>query len=414
MHKQTIVKFFSVLVFGTLLTACEEPADNKSSASSPASEPAFTGQASPLPDQVFWGDLHTHSRYSLDSYAFGNRALSPDDAFKFAKGEAITAHTGETAQLKRPLDFLLVSDHAEFLGVAASIEDKNKLLLDAPLGQQWSSWISGNNIQAVVEDWVGRMTGEVENKNYPSDEIMLSIWDNLTAISNRHNQPGKFTAFLGYEWTSMVDGDNLHRVVLFRDGPEKVKTMIPTSSLESNDPEYLWSRLAAYEASTGGQVMAIPHNGNLSGGIMFDTQTLSGGALTPAYAKTRIRWEPVYEMTQVKGDAETLPIASPEDGFADYENWDMTDIQMNAYTDEEILQAANGGYARPALKRGLVISQVCVVLEPSFNTVTEFLLLNINPHIAPALAAYIFFTVHIPSSCHANQRLTNFILTKRF
>ncbi|MGC6472319.1 MAG: DUF3604 domain-containing protein [Parvibaculales bacterium] len=368
MQKHIVFKLVNALVLGILLTACDEPASNPPPLSE-ADVPPTSTAVTALPDQVFWGDLHTHSRYSLDSYAFGNRALSPDDAFKFAKGKPITAHTGETAQLSRPLDFLLVSDHAEFLGVAASIEDENKLLLDSSLGRQWSSWIAESNIEAVIQDWVGRMTGEVENNNYPSDEIMYSIWDNLTAISDRHNQPGKFTAFLGYEWTSMVNGDNLHRVVLFRDGPEKVKTMIPTSSLESNDPEYLWTRLAEYEASTGGQVMAIPHNGNLSGGIMFDTKTLSGAPLTTAYAKTRIRWEPVYEMTQVKGDAETLPVASPEDVFADYENWDMTDIQMNAYSDDEMLAVAEGGYARPALKRGLSLEKALGVNPYKFGMI---------------------------------------------
>ena len=377
---EKIIKNLSafIMVAGvfTCLAACEQkPAQDKRQTS--AETPHITNA---YPQEVYWGDLHVHSRFSMDSFSFGNETLSPDDAFRFAKGEAIKAHNGEMAQLKKPLDFLLVSDHAEYLGVVASIVDRKNGIENTSLGKRWKAWLDSDNLPAILNEWVGMIdnagTGfahadaDADNdaednaedngvslttsvNDYPSPAFFNSVWREMTAIAERHNAPGRFTAFTGYEWTSMVEGDNLHRVVLFRDGPEVTKNLVPTSSIDSTDPEYLWARLAEYEQETGGQVMAIPHNGNVSEGRQFSDTRNSGAAFDQAYARTRIRWEPIVEITQVKGDSETHPVVSPEDEFADYESWDETDINSNPYPADQLEKIFTGSYARPTLKAGL-------------------------------------------------------------
>jgi len=290
--------------------------------------------------------------------------LSADDAFKFAKGEPIEAHTGDIAQLKKPLDFLLVSDHAEFLGVIASIMDRKHGIDETKLGKRWRAWFEEDNIQAILNEWVATLDAasspagaEAQNIKYPPDSFFNEVWRDMVDMAERHNDPGKFTAFSGYEWTSMIEGDNLHRVVIFRDGPEKTSGVVPVSSIESSDPEYLWARLEDYEQKTGGQVLAIPHNSNLSEGRMFSQTRISGAMLDTAYANTRIRWEPVLEMTQVKGDSETHPLVSPDDDFADFENWDETDINRNPIPDDKKKAVYSGSYARPALKTGIAMEE---------------------------------------------------------
>jgi hypothetical protein len=184
----------------------------------------------------------------------------------------------------------------------------------------------------------------------PFDDIARSTWDFMAETADAYNAPGQFTAFIGYEWTSTPGGNNLHRVVIFADDAEKATRVVPFSSFDSADPEDLWAYLAAYEAKTGGRALAIPHNANLSNGLMFDTRTLSGKQLTRAYAETRMRFEPLHEMTQIKGDSETHPKLSPEDEFADYETWDKSNLTGTAPTTAEMLP---GNYARSSLRRGL-------------------------------------------------------------
>ena len=168
--------------------------------------------------------------------------------------------------------------------------------------------------------------------------------------ADEHNQPGKFTAFIGYEWTAAPDGNNLHRVVIYRDGAGTVGQVPPFSGQDSLDPRELWKALARYEAQTGGEVIAVPHNGNLSNGIMFPAKSLDGKPIDADYARLRARWEPIYEVTQVKGDSESHPTLSSEDDFADFENWDQDNIGRNAAKEDWMLQHE---YARGALKLGL-------------------------------------------------------------
>jgi hypothetical protein len=183
-------------------------------------------------------------------------------------------------------------------------------------------------------------------------DFMWPVWNEMVAAAEKYNDPGKFTAFIGYEWTSLVKGNNLHRVVIFRDDGDKAGSRLPYTLADSPDPEDLWTNLQEYEEETGGSVLAIPHNGNLSNGLMFDVETLSGGEITVDYAKRRQQWEPLYETTQIKGDGETHPhpLVSPDDEFADYENWDFGNLDLSAKKEPEMLP---GDYARSGLKRGL-------------------------------------------------------------
>ncbi len=181
-------------------------------------------------------------------------------------------------------------------------------------------------------------------------QMMQAAWSSAVKNADKYYNPGVFTTFHGYEWTSMPGGNNLHRVVIFRDGAERTSQILPFSQYDSHDVEDLWENLDAYERNTGGQVMSIAHNGNISNGIMFDTRTFSGKNLSKSYAETRMRFEPLYEVTQQKGDGEAHPLLSPDDQFADFETLDAGNISGKVAKTPEMLPKE---YARPALKEGL-------------------------------------------------------------
>lgn len=301
-----------------------------------------------LADAPLWGDLHVHSNFSFDAYSFGNTNLGPDKAYEFAMGKPVRAHNGEIAQLAKPLDFLLVADHSEFMGLFRGMDNNDPTIMDSALGQRWSGYFNAGTQAPISHEYVQMIERQREIERLPYD-FSKNVWLNLIDIAERYNKPGRFTTLLGYEWTSMVQGDNLHRVVVYRDNPDRAGQLLPLSALDSPDPEDLWDFLAGYEAETGGQAIAIPHNGNVSNGVMFADTRLDGGPLTPDYAEKRQKWEPLYEVTQVKGDAEAHPFLSPEDEFADFETWDQGNLRM----DEKKPEMLAAEYARPALKRGL-------------------------------------------------------------
>ena len=316
---------------------------------------AIDVEVSPVPDDVYWGDLHVHSNLSFDSNSFGNQNLGPEAAYRFARGEEVQTSSGQRAKLSRPLDFLMVADHAEYLGLLTGIQDGSKAALSTTLGKRWQGYLkNAEGMGPIMDEYVAMVTG-VRPQEVPGKAFTKTVWKYVVDVAERYNDPGKFTAFAGYEWTSMPGGRNMHRVVVFRDGPEKTGQIIPFSALESDDPERLWEFLDQYERSTRGNVLAIAHNGNLSGGLMFDDTTLSGKRLTTDYAKTRMRWEPVYEVTQVKGDGEAHPLLSPDDEFADFETWDETDISLKPKPNDPVLRKKMlaGEYARSGLKKGL-------------------------------------------------------------
>ncbi|MFN2101061.1 DUF3604 domain-containing protein [Altererythrobacter sp. MF3-039] len=332
------------------ITGCGSDPD-----SAPTSSASEEGESIGNPDKLLWGDLHVHSNLSFDSNSFGNENLGPDIAYRFARGEEVTASSGTKVKLSRPLDFLMVADHSEYLGVLPAVRSGSKDILDSELGRRWSRFFNDDSdIGKITSDYVDMAT-RVKPIDRVSRDFERSSWEKQIDIAERFNKPGEFTTFAGYEWTSMPGGRNLHRVVMFRDGPDLTKKVLPFSALDSDEPEDLWTYLAAYEEDTGGQVMAIAHNGNLSNGLMFDTKRLGGGKITAEYSAERMRWEPVYEVTQVKGDGEAHPLLSPDDRFADFENWDETDISMvpRSVDEAEQRRTLEGEYARSGLKRGL-------------------------------------------------------------
>jgi hypothetical protein len=305
----------------------------------------YAGRA--YPDQVLFGDTHLHTKYSPDAGLLGT-TLSVDDAYRFARGETVISNTGQRVQLVRPLDFLFVTDHAEYIGLAPMIRNSDPLLLADPFGREmWELFNSGREMEAFAMGLESMGTGV---NMFSSDDAVRSIWNNFVNTADTYDQPGTFSAMIGFEWTSGPSGNNQHRVVMFADGADKVGQMLPFSNFDSSDPEDLWTWLANYEEETGGTVVAVPHNGNLSNGTMFARTKQNGEAMTRAYAEARIRWEPVIEVTQMKGDGEAHPMLSPDDEFADYENWDVANLDGSAPKEDWMLEYE---YGRSALKIGL-------------------------------------------------------------
>ena len=339
----------------------------------------------PHTNNVYWGDTHVHTALSSDAYIFGTR-LTPDDAYRFAKGEQVRATNGEEVRLRRPLDFLMVADHAENMGVIARIDAGDESLLATEAGKRTADAI---NYPVSLAQALNAPTDELLNAfnaatlraikadqgsakglghaDYGIDSrFYRSVWKDVITSAERHNDPGRFTAFSGYEWTVASGG---HRNVIFGDGPELTSQVVPFSSFDSNDPEDLWAYLHDYEKRLGGQAFAIPHNGNLSGNSMFALATLQGEPLTETYASARSRWEPLYEVTQIKGHGETHPLISPDDEFAGDEifRWGATKSQPDSKkpdkgssdTKEQVQDAGRSrerpinSYARSALKLGL-------------------------------------------------------------
>ncbi|WP_237064463.1 DUF3604 domain-containing protein [Microbulbifer zhoushanensis] len=304
-----------------------------------------------FPNRVFFGDTHLHTSYSTDAGMFGN-TLGPDAAYRFAKGETVTSSTGVPARLHRPLDFLVVADHAENLGLAPLIEESDKRLLASEWGKQVHDLVKAGKPDEAYAMW-GSAVSERKDPLTDIDGLVESMWHRITKAAEAHNNPGLFTALIGFEWTSSPDGSNLHRNVVFRDDKARADQVIPLSAYDSEDPEDLWRWMANYEEKVGGRVLAIPHNGNLSNGLMFDSVTLTGKQpLDRDYAERRRRWEPLYEVTQIKGDGETHPLLSPNDEFADFETWDKG--SFGAAKERDMLPRE---YAREALKQGLAYQE---------------------------------------------------------
>lgn len=298
-----------------------------------------------FPNRVYFGDTHLHTSWSTDAGMVG-ASLGPDEAYRVSRGEEVTSHLGWKVKLIRPLDFIVVSDHAENLGLADYIRRSDPIILSNKTGKKWHDLNkSGKGYDAFIE-WLRSDDKDLINE----PRMMQSVWSKVVANADKYYQPGVFTTFHGFEWTSMPTGNNLHRVVIFRDAGDKTSQVLPYSMYDSVDPEDLWDYMAGYEQKTGGQVLAIPHNGNLSNGLMFDTKTYSGKPLTQAYAETRSRFEPLYEATQQKGDGEAHPFMSPDDEFSDFETVDMGNISGKVAKTNDMLPKE---YARSALKEGL-------------------------------------------------------------
>jgi hypothetical protein len=300
---------------------------------------------------LYWGDTHLHTAYSTDAGMIGNR-LGPEEAYRFARGEEVITSSGQRARIIRPLDFLVVSDHAENLGLSPMIAESNADLLKSEWGKKFYDLVKAGEGYEAFRLW-GTEALAKNTDLIKSPKMQRTVWDRQIAAAEKFNEPGRFTAFIGYEWTSinnMEKPSNLHRVVIFKDGADKTSQVLPFSTFDSPDPEKLWEAMATYEAKTGGSVLAIPHNGNLSNGLMFSVERLNGKPIDEQYAETRMRWEPLYEVTQIKGDGEAHSKLSPTDEFADYGTWDKADIAGFKAKEDGMLPYE---YARTALQVGL-------------------------------------------------------------
>ncbi len=312
------------------------------------------------PTRPLFGDTHLHTALSFDAGMVG-ASLMPEDGYRFAKGEEVTSNTGLRVKLSRPLDFVVVADHSDNLGFAPDFFAGAPNILAVPKGKRWYDMVQEGRIGEAFSELLvdfGDGTFPEELKYQPGNPAFASAWELIIDAAEEANDPGRFTALIGYEWTSMPNGDNLHRNVIYRgDGDEAIQKLPYTTEepLGSDDPRDLYQWMADYEEKTGGRLLAIAHNGNVSNGTMFPViEPNTGREIDLAYAEARQRFEPLYEVTQSKGDSEAHPFLSPNDEFADYETWDFGNMGLTAAKEPEMLQYE---YARSALRNGLMLGE---------------------------------------------------------
>ena len=324
-----------------------------------------------FPTRPFFGDTHLHTSFSMDAGAFGAR-LGPRDAYRFARGEQLTASSGQPVKLSRPLDFLVVADHSDNMGFFPDLFAGKPELLANATGRRWYDMVqSGSGAEAAVEiiRAFSQGTFPKDIMYFPGTRAYRSAWQETIAAAEHYNDPGRFTAFIGFEWTSNTGGNNLHRNIVFRDNGDRASQVEPFTvypPFGSDNPAELWKWMEAYEKKTGGSVLAIAHNGNLSNGLMFPVIEAFGKKLDREYAEQRARWERLYEATQTKGDGETHPFLSPNDEFANFERWDVANLDLSVPKSKEMLEFE---YARAALKNGLKLERTLGVNPYKFGLI---------------------------------------------
>lgn len=331
--------------------------------SGPAGRPYSPYADRAFPTDVYFGDTHVHTMLSADAGGGGTRLL-PRDAYRFARGDQVTSNTGQPAKLSQPLDFYMITDHSDGMGVITDILGGAPNVMATEQGRSMNAAFNagGEDALRAAQDLVRLFgNGELDPAlNYqPGVPAYARVWDDIMAAAEEFNDPGVFTTFIAYEWTSLVSGNNLHRNVIFRDGPERAGQVVPYTTsppIGSTDPRELWKWMQNYEDVSGGDVIAIPHNGNVSNGMMFAMQDdfAEGAALDASYAEERQKWERLYEAVQIKGDGETHPMLSTEDEFADFETWDYGNLDATEKKTPEMLP---GEYVRSGLLRGMALEE---------------------------------------------------------
>ena len=317
-----------------------------------------------FPSQVYWGETHLHTGLSLDAGLFGN-TTGHDEAYRLARGEEIVSSTGLPVKLSRPLDFLVITDHSDMMGIATDIQNGAPNIMAIPQARVWAEGFAkgGNAAGEAAFDLITNfsqmtLSEELLEQYSPGSAVYDRVWEQIIDAAEKYNEPGRFTAFIGFEWTSVPKGFNLHRNVILRDGGQEARQVVPMvtqAPVGSTDPLDLYKWLADYEEKTGGKALALAHNGNLSNGWMFPVdKTYHGGRVNKEYVTLRARWEPLYEVTQIKGDGETHAYLSPDDEFADYETWDVGNLDLTELKTDDMLARE---YAREALKQGLALEK---------------------------------------------------------
>ncbi len=303
-----------------------------------------------FPTRVLFGETHLHTAVSVDAGTMCT--VGQEDAYRFARGHEVTTTHGLKARLSRPLDFMVLTDHAEMYGLMPALKKGDPELLKQPLGRKWYDSLKTGDRDKVFSTAMEIVASLSENKQpLKADKVVKDAWRQYTALADKYNEPGVFTALIGYEYTTR-GGYNLHRNVVFRGDSRVANLTVPFSQYDSQNPEDLWRALAEFEARTGSEVLASPHNGNLSNGRMFSVETNDGRPYTRELAELRARLEPLVEVTQIKGDSETHPMLSPSDEFADYETWDKSNLNGTEAKKPGMIQYE---YTREALKNGLLL-----------------------------------------------------------
>jgi len=343
----------SALLLAAAPSLAVEYMPDKDGVASAMTQPKFSPYAGrEYPTSVLWGDTHLHTAVSVDAGTMNS--LGQEEALRFAHGEEVTTTHGLRARLSRPLDFLVVSDHAEMYGLMPQLLKGDPEVLSQDLGRRWYDQLKTGDRDKVF-DTAMEIVATLSEDATPleSDNIVRDAWRRYTALADRYNEPGRFTALIGYEWTA-IGGYNLHRNVIFRGDADVANRTVPFSQYDSKNPEDLWKALETFRTQTGTDVLAIPHNGNLSNGRMFNVENFDGTPLSPEMATLRIKTEPLIEATQIKGDSEAHPSLSPNDEFADYETWDKANLNGSELKKPGMLQYE---YAREALKNGLALEK---------------------------------------------------------
>ena len=361
-----LVLILAITLLSSLDSFAQDATPSKDAVSSAHATTKFSPYAGRnYPTRVFWGDQHLHTLISVDAGTMCR--IGQEDAYRFAMGHEVTSTTGVRAKLSRPLDWLVISDHAEMYGLIPKLLSGDPDLLATEQGKRWHDNLKSGDTDVMFSTAM-EIVAALSKPDPPFDTtaIVRDAWKEYTALADRYNDPGRFTALIGYEYTTR-GGVNLHRNVIFRDDASVANQTVPFSQFDSQNPEDLWKALDKFRSRTGAQIMAIPHNGNLSNGLMFSVETNDGKPYTRELAALRASIERLVEVTQIKGDGESHPFLSPNDEFADYETWDAANLDGTEVKTKDMLQFE---YARAALKNGLLMEQKLGVNPFKFGMVS--------------------------------------------
>ena len=307
--------------------------------------------------EAYFGDTHVHTGWSFDAGLDG-ATLTPTDAYRYATGEEVTSNSGIKTQLSRPYDWFMITDHSDGMGTINEVRDGNPEMMESEVLQRWNKALASGNEEAA-----GDAKSEVINLQSTGQipEIakdpkwMKNAWNKTIDAAEQFYKPGEFTTFTAYEWTvNAGGGDNLHRNIIYKEGGDQARDILPFTTFESEDAKKLWEWMANYEAQTGDKLLAIPHNGNMSNGRMFEEQQFDGSPMTKEWAQMRQKYERLMELFQYKGQSEAHPFLSPEDEFADYELWDRGNLVLKPKDSKETWKYE---YWREGLKSGMRIKQ---------------------------------------------------------